>query len=187
MPRGLPVPFLRLLRHPHHHLRRRAGLPAGHRPVRRPHQARRRLLFASGATVPGDCHHAQDLRRARRDELKHIRGDVSYAWPTAEIAVMGPKGAVEISIGPNSATRPDRRPHQKLSGPSPTVQRRRAWLHRQLIRRATRAAHTVRWHAAQQDRRTPGETRQHSALSGGPAAPGVPDKGTDARAGMKSG
>ncbi len=27
---------------------------------------------------------------------KHIRGDVNYAWPTAEIAVMGPKGAVEI-------------------------------------------------------------------------------------------
>jgi propionyl-CoA carboxylase beta chain len=27
---------------------------------------------------------------------KHIRGDVTYAWPTAEIAVMGPKGAAEI-------------------------------------------------------------------------------------------
>jgi len=27
---------------------------------------------------------------------KHIRGDMNYAWPTAEIAVMGPKGAVEI-------------------------------------------------------------------------------------------
>jgi propionyl-CoA carboxylase beta chain len=27
---------------------------------------------------------------------KHIRGDVNYAWPTAEIAVMGGKGAVEI-------------------------------------------------------------------------------------------
>jgi propionyl-CoA carboxylase beta chain len=27
---------------------------------------------------------------------KHVRGDVNYAWPTAEIAVMGPKGAVEI-------------------------------------------------------------------------------------------
>lgn len=27
---------------------------------------------------------------------KHIRGDVNYAWPSAEIAVMGPKGAVEI-------------------------------------------------------------------------------------------
>ncbi len=27
---------------------------------------------------------------------KHIRGDVNFAWPTAEIAVMGAKGAVEI-------------------------------------------------------------------------------------------
>ncbi len=27
---------------------------------------------------------------------KHIRGDINFAWPTAEIAVMGPKGAVEI-------------------------------------------------------------------------------------------
>jgi propionyl-CoA carboxylase beta chain len=27
---------------------------------------------------------------------KHIRGDINYAWPTGEIAVMGPKGAVEI-------------------------------------------------------------------------------------------
>jgi propionyl-CoA carboxylase beta chain len=27
---------------------------------------------------------------------KHIRGDMNFAWPTAEIAVMGAKGAVEI-------------------------------------------------------------------------------------------
>jgi len=27
---------------------------------------------------------------------KHIRGDCNFAWPTAEIAVMGPKGAAEI-------------------------------------------------------------------------------------------
>ncbi len=27
---------------------------------------------------------------------KHIRGDINLAWPTAEIAVMGPKGAVEV-------------------------------------------------------------------------------------------
>jgi acetyl-CoA carboxylase carboxyltransferase component len=29
---------------------------------------------------------------------KHIRGDLNYAWPTAEIAVMGPGGAVEIIL-----------------------------------------------------------------------------------------
>ncbi len=27
---------------------------------------------------------------------KHLRGDVNYAWPTAEIAVMGPEGAVNV-------------------------------------------------------------------------------------------
>ncbi|GAC1479268.1 MAG: acyl-CoA carboxylase subunit beta [Gemmatimonadaceae bacterium] len=43
---------------------------------------------------------------------KHIRGDFNVAWPTAEIAVMGPKGAVEIlfrkeidaSVDPIAAT-----------------------------------------------------------------------------------
>ena len=27
---------------------------------------------------------------------KHLRGDINYAWPGAEIAVMGPKGAIEV-------------------------------------------------------------------------------------------
>ena len=27
---------------------------------------------------------------------KHLRGDANFAWPSAEIAVMGAKGAVEI-------------------------------------------------------------------------------------------
>ncbi|MCL4458703.1 MAG: methylmalonyl-CoA carboxyltransferase [Chloroflexi bacterium] len=27
---------------------------------------------------------------------KHVRGDINYAWPSAEIAVMGPEGAVDI-------------------------------------------------------------------------------------------
>jgi len=27
---------------------------------------------------------------------KHLRGDVNYAWPKAEIAVMGPAGAIEV-------------------------------------------------------------------------------------------
>lgn len=30
---------------------------------------------------------------------KHLRGDLNYAWPTAEIAVMGGKGAIEILMG----------------------------------------------------------------------------------------
>jgi propionyl-CoA carboxylase beta chain len=38
---------------------------------------------------------------------KHIRGDVNLAWPTAEIAVMGPKGAVEILYKREIAAAPD--------------------------------------------------------------------------------
>jgi acetyl-CoA carboxylase carboxyltransferase component len=30
---------------------------------------------------------------------KHLRGDINYAWPTAEIAVMGARAAVEIIYG----------------------------------------------------------------------------------------
>lgn len=39
---------------------------------------------------------------------KHIRGDLNYAWPTAEIAVMGPKGAVEIIFRKQLADADDR-------------------------------------------------------------------------------
>ena len=36
---------------------------------------------------------------------KHLHGDYNYAWPTAEIAVMGAKGAAEIIFkGKSSAT-----------------------------------------------------------------------------------
>jgi len=38
---------------------------------------------------------------------KHIRGDVNYAWPTAEMAVMGAKGAVEILYRKDISTAED--------------------------------------------------------------------------------
>jgi propionyl-CoA carboxylase beta chain len=38
---------------------------------------------------------------------KHIRGDYNVAWPTAEIAVMGPKGAVEILFRKEISEAPD--------------------------------------------------------------------------------
>jgi propionyl-CoA carboxylase beta chain len=38
---------------------------------------------------------------------KHVRGDMNYAWPTAEIAVMGPKGAVEIIFKKEITESPD--------------------------------------------------------------------------------
>ncbi len=38
---------------------------------------------------------------------KHLRGDINYAWPTAEIAVMGAKGAVEVLYGKQSKKQED--------------------------------------------------------------------------------
>lgn len=58
-----------------------------------------KLLFAySETTVPKVTVITRKAYGGAYDVMssKHIRGDVNYAWPTAEIAVMGPKGAAEI-------------------------------------------------------------------------------------------
>jgi propionyl-CoA carboxylase beta chain len=58
-----------------------------------------KLLFAfAEATVPKVTLITRKAYGGAYDVMssKHIRGDVNYAWPTAEIAVMGSKGAVEI-------------------------------------------------------------------------------------------
>jgi propionyl-CoA carboxylase beta chain len=58
-----------------------------------------KLLFAfTEATVPKVTVITRKAYGGAYDVMssKHLRGDVNYAWPTAEIAVMGPKGAVEI-------------------------------------------------------------------------------------------
>ena len=58
-----------------------------------------KLLFAySEATVPKVTVITRKAYGGAYDVMssKHIRADVNYAWPTAEIAVMGAKGAVEI-------------------------------------------------------------------------------------------
>ena len=58
-----------------------------------------KLLFAYGeATVPKVTVITRKAYGGAYDVMasKHLRGDINYAWPTAEIAVMGPKGAVEI-------------------------------------------------------------------------------------------
>jgi propionyl-CoA carboxylase beta chain len=58
-----------------------------------------KLLFAyAEATVPKITLITRKAYGGAYDVMssKHIRGDVNYAWPTAEIAVMGAKGAVEI-------------------------------------------------------------------------------------------
>jgi len=58
-----------------------------------------KLLFAyAEATVPKITVITRKAYGGAYDVMssKHIRGDVNYAWPSAEIAVMGAKGAVEI-------------------------------------------------------------------------------------------
>ena len=58
-----------------------------------------KLLFAYGeATVPKITVITRKAYGGAYDVMasKHLRGDLNYAWPTAEIAVMGAKGAVEI-------------------------------------------------------------------------------------------
>ncbi len=58
-----------------------------------------KLLFAYGeATVPKVT---VILRKAYGGAYcvmasKHLRGDINYSWPSGEIAVMGPKGAIEV-------------------------------------------------------------------------------------------
>jgi acetyl-CoA carboxylase carboxyltransferase component len=58
-----------------------------------------KLLFAYGeATVPKVTIILRKAYGGAYDVMssKHLRGDINYAWPMAEIAVMGPKGAIEV-------------------------------------------------------------------------------------------
>jgi propionyl-CoA carboxylase beta chain len=58
-----------------------------------------KLLYAyAEATVPKVTLITRKAYGGAYDVMasKHLRGDVNLAWPSAEIAVMGPKGAVEI-------------------------------------------------------------------------------------------
>ena len=69
-----------------------------------------KLLYAYGeATVPKVT---VTLRKSYGGAYcvmssKHLRGDMNYAWPTAEIAVMGPSGAVEIIFAKEVAAAED--------------------------------------------------------------------------------
>ncbi len=58
-----------------------------------------KLLFAyAEATVPKVTIITRKAYGGAYDVMssKHLRGDINFAWPSAEIAVMGPQGAVEI-------------------------------------------------------------------------------------------
>ncbi|MDW7691526.1 acyl-CoA carboxylase subunit beta [Flammeovirgaceae bacterium SG7u.111] len=58
-----------------------------------------KLLYAYGeATVPKVTIITRKAYGGAYDVMssKHLRGDINYAWPSGEIAVMGPKGAIEV-------------------------------------------------------------------------------------------
>jgi propionyl-CoA carboxylase beta chain len=83
------------------------GVDQEHRGIIR-HGAK--LLYAySEATVPKVTVITRKAYGGAYDVMssKHIRGDLNYAWPTAEIAVMGVEGAVNIVFRDRIAEAPD--------------------------------------------------------------------------------
>ncbi|NOX48217.1 MAG: acyl-CoA carboxylase subunit beta [Chlorobi bacterium] len=65
-----------------------------------------KLMFAYGeATVPKITITLRKSYGGAHDVMgsKQLRGDINYSWPTGEIAVMGPKGAIEVLEGKNLA------------------------------------------------------------------------------------
>ena len=100
---------------------------------------------------------------------KHIGGDVNYAWPTAQIAVMGAKGAVEIifraDIGdPEKIAARTREYEQRFL--SPFVAAERGYIDDVIMPHADAPAHRPRArHAARQDRGDAGkEARQFAGV-----------------------
>lgn len=78
-----------------------------------------KLLFAfCEATVPKVTVITRKAYGGAYDVMnsKHIRGDFNIAWPTAEIAVMGPKGAVEIIFKKEieSSDNPEKKVQEKV-------------------------------------------------------------------------
>ena len=72
---------------------------------------------------------------------KHLRGDVNLAWPSAEIAVMGPKGAVEIIFreeakDPEQLARREAEYREKFA--NPFVAGRRGFIDDVILPHATR-------------------------------------------------
>jgi propionyl-CoA carboxylase beta chain len=104
-----------------------------------------KLLYAyAEATVPKITLITRKAYGGAYDVMasKHLRGDVNLAWPTAEVAVMGPKGAVEIIF------RQDRNQEEKITQlteeyrekfANPFIAARRGFIDDVILPRFTRA------------------------------------------------
>ena len=86
-----------------------------------------KLLYAfAEATVPKITIITRKAYGGAYDVMssKHLRGDVNYAWPTAEIAVMGAKGAVSILYrGSKDAERLEQEYIDKFTNPFSAAKR----------------------------------------------------------------
>jgi propionyl-CoA carboxylase beta chain len=88
---------------------------------------------------------------------KHLRGDVNYAWPTSEIAVMGPKGAVEIifrsDLGDPAAIEARTQEYRERFA-NPFIAAKRGFVDDVIMPHGTRrrVAHALRWLANKETR-----------------------------------
>uniref|UniRef100_A0A8C3B0S0 Propionyl-CoA carboxylase beta chain, mitochondrial n=1 Tax=Cyclopterus lumpus TaxID=8103 RepID=A0A8C3B0S0_CYCLU len=86
-----------------------------------------KLLYAfAEATVPKITVITRKAYGGAYDVMssKHLRGDVNYAWPTAEVAVMGAKGAVQIIFrGKENQAEAEAEYVEKFANPFPAALR----------------------------------------------------------------
>ena len=103
---------LRRLQHPDHHLlrRARASCPGTSQEWGGIIRHGAKLLYAyTEATVPKITVVTRKAYGGAYDVMasKHMLADFNFAWPTAEVAVMGPEGAVNIIYRKDLATLAD--------------------------------------------------------------------------------
>jgi propionyl-CoA carboxylase beta chain len=112
-----------------------------------------KLLYAyAEATVPKVTVITRKAYGGAYDVMssKHLRGDVNYAWPTAEIAVMGPKGAVEIifraDLGDPAKIEARTQEYRKRFA-NPFIAAKRGFVDDVIMPHGTRRriAHSLRW------------------------------------------
>merc|ERR1712107_951128 len=85
-----------------------------------------KLLYAyAEATVPKITVITRKAYGGAYDVMssKHLRGDTNYAWPTAEVAVMGSKGAVSIIFRGKGSAAQEEEYVEKFGNPFPAAVR----------------------------------------------------------------
>merc|ERR1711892_693660 len=83
-----------------------------------------KLLYAHAeATVPKITVITRKAYGGAYDVMssKHLKGDTNYAWPTAEVAVMGSKGAVSIIFRGKGSEEQEQEYMDKFGNPSPLL------------------------------------------------------------------